>query len=69
MDLLFTIDNVGESDLLDKNTNDNNSVKFIANRDVLNEVKSAEIEEINEIEVEEDENMSDLDFGGKVSCI
>lgn len=61
---LFTIDNVGEAELLEKNTNDN-SVKFITKRDVLNDIESLEQEEVNQIEIEEDENISDLDFGGK----
>jgi len=58
---LFTIDNVGETDLLDQNTYENNSVKFTTKVDVLDEVTSPD----NEVEtvIEEDENLSDLDFG------
>lgn len=62
---LFTIDNIGETKLLNQNTNESNSVKFIKKLDVLNEVKIPDNEVINKAEVEEDENLSDLDFGGK----
>jgi len=58
---LFMIDNVGETELLDQNTYENNSVKFITKVDVLNEVTDPDKEEPNEIEG--DDNMSDLDFG------
>jgi len=58
---LFTIDNVGETDLLDQNTYENNSVQFTTNVDVLNEVTSPDNED--KTVIEEDENLSDLDFG------
>lgn len=67
---LFTIDNVGETDLLDCNTNEKNSVKFVTKIDVLNEVQTQDVEEKTEVEEEEDdENLSDVDFGGKCHSI
>lgn len=61
---LFTIDNVGETELLERNTNKNNSVKFESKLDVFNENQTAEVKDATEVE-EEDENLSDVDFGGK----
>lgn len=60
MDHLFTIDNVGETELLDRSTNENNSVKFVSKLDVFNQTE--EVEDASELE--EDENLSDVDFGG-----
>lgn len=67
---LFTIDNVGQAELLDRNTNEDNSVKFVRNVDVLNEVgtQDVNVEKIEDTEEEEDENLSDVDFGGKWKC-
>ncbi len=68
---LFTVDNVGETELLDRDTNENNEVQFERNIDALNEVEAKVGEEKNESdhdeEEEEDENLSDVDFGGKMS--
>lgn len=69
---LFTIDNVGEAELLDLNIKENNSVKFERKVDALSEVHSEDVkgqkaeEDVAE-EEEEDENLSDVDFGGKKS--
>lgn len=63
---LFTIDNVGESDLLNQETNENLSVKFERAVDTLKDFEEAEEETKPEVENdEEDVNLSDADFGGK----
>lgn len=61
---LFTIDNVGETELLDLNINGTNCVKFVRKVDALNEVDTEDAEKENAEEEEEDENISDVDFGG-----
>lgn len=65
---LFTVDNVGEAELLDRNTNENILVKFETKVDGLNNGQTQDGEENGEGEEEveeEDENLSDVDFGGK----
>ncbi|XP_037047625.1 deoxynucleotidyltransferase terminal-interacting protein 2 isoform X2 [Bradysia coprophila] len=60
---LFTVDNVGETELLDLNINEKNSVKFVRKVDALNEVDNKNVEEDRAEEDEEDEDLSDADFG------
>lgn len=62
---LFTIDNVGETELLNQNTNDNNSVQFVRKIDALDN-DTEDVEEATDgVEEEEDEDLSEADFGGK----
>lgn len=66
---LFTIDNVGEKQLLEQNTNEN-SVKFVTKVNVLKEVSPDDVKVVEEkTEAEEDENLSDVDFGGKFNTL
>lgn len=66
---LFTIDNVGEKQLLEQNTNEN-SVKFVTKVSVLKEVSPEDVKVVVEkTEAEEDENLSDVDFGGKFNTL
>lgn len=67
---LFTIDSVGQTELLDRSTNENNSVKFVRKIDVLSEVETQDSQDVEEpTVVEDDENLSDVDFGGKCNTI
>ncbi|KAJ6646087.1 Deoxynucleotidyltransferase terminal-interacting protein 2, partial [Pseudolycoriella hygida] len=59
---LFTIDSVGEAELLSRSTNDNSSVRFERKVDAFHEDQREN--EVNDAENEEDdENLSDADFG------
>lgn len=67
---LFTVDSVGQAELLDRSTNENNSVKFVRKVDVLTEVETQDPQDVDEpTVVEDDENLSDVDFGGKFNTI
>jgi len=56
---LFTVDNVGETELLHQNTYENDSATLFKR----NEVTGVDNEEINKNEIEYHEDISDLDFG------